>query len=134
MEHTTISTRLAQVERIAPDVVLVRYIDDAGFDTAGIAEVMAACEKLPLTEFFAMVNILPIEGGMDMQAMQQEHSTEGISRRVKASAIVVTGELFRRLTEIHYNYHPQHYEVSMFSNMPDAYKWVRAILDRLPPH
>lgn len=133
MGDTTISTRLAQVERIEPDVVLVRYNEDAAFDVAGISEVIAACEKLPLTEFFAMVNILPEEGGMNMQAMQEEHSTEGISRRVKASAIVFTGELFRRLTEIHYNYHPQHFEVSMFSNVQDAHKWVRAILDKLPP-
>ncbi len=133
MENTTIITRLAKVKLIEPDVVLVRYNDDAGFDTAGIAEVMAACEKLPMTDSFAMINTLPEEGGMDMQAMQQEHSTEGISRRVKASAIVFTGELIRRLTEIHYNYHPQHFEVSMFSNIEDAHKWVRAVLDKLPP-
>lgn len=133
MGDTTISTRLAQVERIEPDVVLVRYNENAAFDVAGIAEVIAACEKLPLTEFFAAVNILPAEGGMNMQAMQHEHSTAEGARRTKASAIVVTGELLRRLTEIHFNYYPQHFEVRIFSNVQDAHKWVRAILDKLPP-
>lgn len=128
-EQTRIETRLAQVERIGPDVVEVRYKEDVDFDTAGIAEVIAACEKLPLSDAFAIISMLPEQGGMDLQAMQQDHSTEGLSQRVKASAIVMNGELFRRLTEIHYTYHPQHYEVRIFSEVNEALVWVRACLD-----
>ncbi len=133
MEDNRISTRLAQVERIEADLILVRYRKDVDFDSEGIAEVIAACEKLPLSESFGIISILPEEGGMDMQAMQQEHSTEGISKRLKASAIVAPGELFRRLTEIHYDYHPQNFELSMFSTMNEAHKWARACMDRVPP-
>lgn len=134
MERASITTRLAQVERIEPDVVVVRYVKDVNFDIPGIAEVLAACEALPLSESFAMISIFPKEGGIDLKAMQQEHSTEGMARRVKASAMVVSGQLFRRLTEIHYNYHPQHFAVRMFSDMDEAQAWVRACLDEQPPH
>lgn len=108
---------------------MIRYKENMDFDTPGIAETLSACESLPLTDKFGILTILPAEGGLDLDAMQEEHSTEGMSRRVIANAMVVKGELFRRLTEIHYTYHPQHFEVRVFTDAEEARAWVRASLD-----
>lgn len=122
-------TRLAIVERRAADLVIIRYHEGIGFNSDGIAEVIDACERLTANKDFGMVSVLPEEGEMDLGAMQQEHSTEGINTRVRAHALVASEGLFRKLAEIHYNYHPQQHQVRMFGTVKEAIEWVRARLD-----
>lgn len=121
-------TRLATIERQRPDVLLIRYHEETTFDNEGIAEVIAACERIAASEEFGVVSVLPENGEMSLAAMQQEHSTEGFGRRVRAHAIVALGNLFRKLSEIHYNYHPQEHEVRMFATVEEAVTWVQARL------
>lgn len=66
---------------------------------------------------------------MSIEAMQQDHGGPDFARRVRAHAIVAGGELFKRLSEIHYTYHPQPHEVRLFEHETDAREWVRARLD-----
>lgn len=125
IEPAFVETRLAIIERSEPDVIVVRYREDIAFDNAGIAEVIAVCERLPLREEFAVITMLPMEGEMSLEAMQVDHSSDGFGKRVRAHALVVGGELFRRLSEIHYNYHPQQHEVRPFADLDEARIWVR---------
>lgn len=129
IEPTYHETRLAVVERQAPDLVIIRYHEHVTFDVDGIAEVIDVCEHLTEDKDFGMVSVLPEEGDMDIEAMQQEHSTEGINARVRAHALVASEGLFRKLAEIHYNYHPQEHQVGMFGTVREAVEWVRARLD-----
>ena len=129
IEPNYLETRLAVVEQHAPDLVIIRYHEHVSFDVEGIAEVIAACERLTGDKDFGMVTVLPEEGEMDLDAMQQEHSTEGMNARMRAHALVASEGLFRKLAEIHYNYHPQQHQVRMFGTVKEAVDWVRARLD-----
>jgi hypothetical protein len=129
LEPHTQATRLAVVERTAPDMVVVRYREGISFDPAGIAEVIDTCERIALQEHFGLVTLLPQDGEMSIEAMQQDHGGPDFARRVRAHAIVAGGELFKRLSEIHYTYHPQPHEVRLFEHETDAREWVRARLD-----
>lgn len=122
-------TRLAVIERPQPDLLLVRYREGITFSSEGIAEVIAACEQLTDGAPFGLVSILPGSGDMSLDAMQQEHSTEGFGRQVRAHAIVPSDNLFKRLSEIHYDYHPQQHDVRMFATEGEAVEWVRAMLE-----
>jgi hypothetical protein len=128
IEPSTHETRLATIVRQRPDVLLIRYHEGITFDNEGIAEVIGTCERIAGREEFGVVSVLPENGEMSLAAMQQEHSTEGFGRRVRAHAIVALGSLFRKLTEIHYNYHPQDHEVRMFGTIEEAVTWVQARL------
>lgn len=128
IEPSTHETRLATIVRQRPDVLLIRYHEGITFDNEGIAEVIGACERIAGSEEFGVVSVLPENGEMSLAAMQQEHSTEGFGRRVRAHAIVALGSLFRKLSEIHYNYHPQDHEVRMFGTIEEAVTWVQARL------
>lgn len=128
IEPTFHETRLAVVERPHPEVLIIHYREDIAFDSEGIAEVIATCERVAGREAFGLVSVLPENGDMNLEAMQQEHSTEGFGVRVRAHAIVPLGNLFRKLAEIHYNYHPQEHEVRMFSTVEEAVGWVKARL------
>ncbi len=120
--------RLAVIERHLPDVVHIRYREGIAFDTEGIAEVIATCERVALKAWFGVISILPADGEMSLAAMQQDHSTPGFADRVRAHALVTSGGLFRSLTEIHYNYHPQTHEVRLFISEAEALTWVQAQL------
>lgn len=105
-----------------------RYHEGITFDNEGIAEVVGTCERIAGSEEFGVVSVLPENGEMSLAAMQQEHSTEGFGRRVRAHAIVALGSLFRKLSEIHYNYHPQDHEGRMFGTIEEAVTWIQARL------
>lgn len=122
-------TRLAVIERRQPDLLIIRYYEDTTFDSAGIAEVIEACERITGDKDFGMISVLPEHGDMSLEAMQQEHSTEGMNQRVRAHALVASEGLFKKLATIHYNYHPQEHQVQMFGTLAEALLWVQARLD-----
>lgn len=122
-------TPLATIERQQPGVLIIRYREGITFDNEGIAEVITMCERIAGRDEFGVVSVLPENGEMSLAAMQQEHSTEGFGRRVRAHAIVAQASLFRKLSEIHYDYHPQEHEVRMFGTLEEAVNWVQARLD-----
>ncbi len=124
----TIETRLATIELVRPDVVVIRYHEGIHFSTDGIAEVIATCERITDDPAFGVIGVLPNDGEMDLGAMQQEHSTAGFEHRVRAHALVASDGLFKRLTEIHYAYHPQPYEIRMFTSEQEAMAWVLTVL------
>lgn len=128
IEPSMHETRLATIERQRPDVLVIRYREEITFDVEGIAEVISTCERVAGREEFGVVSVLPENGEMSLAAMQQEHSTDGFGKRVRAHAIVASGNLFRKLSEIHYNYHPQEHEVRMFGTVDEAVTWVQARL------
>ena len=51
IEPTFHETRLAMIERHRPDVLIIRYHGEAAFDVAGIAEVIATCERITGEKF-----------------------------------------------------------------------------------
>lgn len=121
-------TRLAVIERRLPEVLIIRYRKGVAFDPEGIAEVIATCERVAMRPQFGVVTLLPADGRMDLTSMQQDHSTPAFSERVRAHALVTAGGMFDRLSEIHYDYHPQQHEVRMFHDLPTALTWVQARL------
>lgn len=128
-EPTYHPTRLAVVEKHRPDVVIIRYHEDAAFDVEGIAEVIATCERITGDKAFGMISVLPENGDISLPAVQEEHSTEGMDQRVRAHALVASEGLLKKLATIHYNYHPQEHEVRMFGGLVEALEWVQARLD-----
>jgi hypothetical protein len=96
-------TRLATLEKHRPNLHIIRHHDDAAFDVAGIAEVITTCERITGDKEFGMISVLPNMGGMSMDAMQQEHSTEGMEQRVRAHARVASEGLFKKPATIHKN-------------------------------
>lgn len=125
IEPTFHETRLAIIERHRPDVLIIRYHEDAAFDVAGIAEVIATCERITGEKDFGMISVLPTNGEINLGSMQHEHSTEGMNQRVRAHALVASEGLLKKLATIHYNYHPQEHQVRMFSTLEEAVKWVQ---------
>ena len=126
-------TKLALVERRAPDLVIIRYHEGVAFDSDGIAEVIGVCERITGDKDFGMITVLPEQGEISLEAVRQEHSTEGVNTRVRAHALVASEGLFRKLAEIHYTYHPQQHQVRMFGTVPEAVEWIRARLDGREP-
>ena len=88
----------------------------------------SAWQPLGTLELNGVNGVLPNDGEMDLGAMQQEHSTAGFEHRVRAHALVASDGLFKRLTEIHYAYHPQPYEIRMFTSEQEAMAWVLTVL------
>jgi hypothetical protein len=121
-------TRLVVVEGASPDRVMVRYRVGIS-DLAGIEEVIGVCERVALQEHFGSVTLLPRDGEMGIEAMQQDHGGPEFARRVRAHAIVAGGELFKRLSGIHCTYHPQPHDVRLFDAVEAAQEWVRARLN-----
>lgn len=129
IEPTHHVTRLAVIERQRPDLLIIRYREGAAFDPAGIAEVIATCERVARPGLFGVVSVIPADAQMSLDAMQQDHSTDGFGERVRAHALVLNSNLFRSLARIHYNYHPQQHEVRPFEDQQLALTWVQAQLD-----
>lgn len=129
IEPSSHGTRLALIDQHQPNLLIIRYREDIAFDSAGIAEVIAACERITGAREFGMISVLPESGDMSLDAMQQEHSTEGMNQRVRAHALVASDSLFKKLATIHYDYHPQEHQVRMFGSLPEALEWVQARLD-----
>lgn len=129
IEPTFHHTRLAEIEKHRPDLLIIRYREEVAFDVVGIAEVIATCERITGEKGFGMISVLPENGDMSLDAMQQEHSTEGMNQRVRAHALVASEGLFKKLATIHYNYHPQEHQVQMFGTLDEALLWVQARLD-----
>ncbi|HEY0979073.1 MAG TPA: hypothetical protein VGE21_16500 [Flavobacteriales bacterium] len=128
VEPTFHEARLAVVERHRPDILIVRYRDGITFESGGLAELVELCERIAGREQFGVISVLPENGETSLDAMQNEHSTDSFGKRVRAHAVVVTTEMFRRLAEIHYNYHPQQHEVRQFGTVVDALEWVQVRL------
>ncbi|MBL7950233.1 MAG: hypothetical protein JNM62_00820 [Flavobacteriales bacterium] len=129
IEPTFHETRLAVIERRRPDVLIIRYHEDAAFDVVGIAEVIATCERITGEKEFGMISALPNDGEINLESMQHEHSTEGMNQRVRAHALVASEGLLKKLATIHYNYHPQQHQVHIFGTVEEAVEWVQARLD-----
>lgn len=127
-EPTYHHTRLATIERHRPDLVVIRYREGTAFDVDGIAEALATSESLTGISAFGIVTVLPQDGDMSMDAVQQEHTTEGMNQRLRAHALVAPEGLFKKLAMIHYNYHPQSHPVRMFTNELEAINWVSATM------
>ena len=62
MEPSFPETRPAVIERRLPEVLIIRY-------RKGIAEVIAACERVAMQPLFGLVTMLPADGRMDMASI-----------------------------------------------------------------
>ena len=62
MEPSFPETRPAVIERRLPEVLIIRY-------RKGIAEVIAACERVAMQPLFGVATMLPADGRMDMASI-----------------------------------------------------------------
>lgn len=124
---TSSATPLADLTRVSPEQVEVRFKPAAFINAAGIAAIMQERVKLCGTDPITILMVLPPDAEIDLAVMAADHykankSTDGL----KAMAIVAESSMSELLVKLYFAYFPQGFPISIFLQEDEAKAWLDA--------
>ncbi|MEO8589628.1 MAG: hypothetical protein ABI432_09680 [Flavobacteriales bacterium] len=124
-----IETRTATVERVAPNLIELRFKPDVKLDVAGLGEVVHAKRTICRGEEMDVLAILPPDVDFELNVLQADLHAEnngcGLARRLALAAQSTFNE---RLASIYFRYHPRKYATAVFIAEADAREWLASKL------
>ncbi len=128
MTTTNLSTSLAEVERASSSTLVVRIRPGSILGIENIRETRDAC--LRLTEDGPCNVLVLFPAGLDFMqdAITVNYQTdhEAANRRVKAIALVTTGDMMARVLDVYLKYTPMVRPVGSFTSQAEAEAWLEA--------
>lgn len=125
--HGPIETRLATLERIAPDILEIRYKPEQKLDTAGLREVLDEWQRLCPEGPYKVLAVFPPESDFDLGVMMEDHYRgRGLESCTAALAIAAQSTMMERMVDLYYAYFPQRMTVGVFVEEKEARAWLRA--------
>ena len=125
----SIETHAATLERVAKNMVEVRFKPDVKLDVAGIGEVVHAKRALCGSDEFDVLAILPPEVDFELNVLATTHDAAnggcGLARRL---ALAAQSPFNERLANIYFRDHPRDNETAVFLNEVDAREWLARTL------
>lgn len=118
-------TRLATLERIAPDLLEIRYKPEQKLDVEGLREVMRERERLCPEGPYRVLAVFPPEGDFDLGVMMHDHyAGRGLENCTRMLAIAASSTLIERMVNLYYAYYPQRFRMQVFLQEEDARRWL----------
>jgi hypothetical protein len=132
------STRIelgpATLERVRPDLVVVRFNPGTVADPASFQLSMDARKKHCSDTPHAVVLVAPDEVDFSPSVLGKNHyKDQGTEAFTRALAIVSRNPTFTNILELYYALHPAPFPVKFFSLETDALVWVEAVLAQKKP-
>lgn len=122
---TLTETRLATLERVAPDLLEIRYKPDQKLDLEGLREVMEERQRLCPEGPYRVLAVFPPDGDFDLGVMMHDHyAGRGLENCTRALAIAASSTLMERMANLYYAYYPQRFDLRVFVAEEDARKWL----------
>ena len=118
-------TRLATLERVAPDLLEIRYKADQKLDVEGLREVMQERQRLCPEGPYRVLAVFPPDGDFDLGVMMQDHyAGRGLQNCTQALAVAAGSTLIERMVGLYYAYFPQPFDMRVFLSEEDARHWL----------
>ncbi len=124
-----IDTRLATLERIGPQLVVIRYKPGAVIDAQGLREIIEVRRVRFGHDHYAVVAIVPESADFNMSMLETDHYKEGCEDDpMRVLATVVEDAFHRRMAELYVSYHPTEFHYKVFSQLQPAIIWAEEML------
>ena len=129
MHPELIETRSATLERVAGNVIELRFKPDVKLDVEGVTEVVIAKRRMCHNEEFDILVVFPPELDFELSVLGVAHDQAaggcGLARRL---ALAANSTFNERLANIYFRYHPREQETAVFLEEADARKWLTEAL------
>ena len=124
-----LDTRLATLERISPQLVVIQYKPGVVIDAIGIREIIDVRRARFGQDPYAVIAIVPESADFNMSMLETDHYTEGSENdMMRVLATVVEDDFHRRMTELYASYHPTDFHYKVFSQLQPAMIWAEEML------
>lgn len=125
--HGPIETRLATLERIAPDILEIRYKPGRKLDPAGLREVLDERQRLCPEGPYKVLAVFAPESDFELGMMMEDHYRgRGLESCTAALAIAAQSTMMERMVDLYYAYFPQRMKVGVFREEKEARAWLHA--------
>lgn len=128
-EGSSFSTPLFTIERIRPEVNLIRFRDGIVLNAALVEESMLVRKEVQDTTPFATITVFPPTSSADADLFRNDlYRNEVPEHFSKAVAMVMEHEKMRAVAERYLTEFPPFFHAKVFDNVDDALVWVDALL------
>ena len=118
-------TRLAALERMSNDFLMVRLKEGVTIDRPGIREIVDAGRAMPLRQPLPVVVTIPEDTDLDLAVMRMDHAVQECPcDHLGMLAIASESTLMHSLAKLYFAYFPQDFPVGVFSTVQEAMTWV----------
>lgn len=125
-------------ERLTASAVIVmprfgwieqRYLDDAQFTEAAVAENQAVIDAFAEGRPYVLMNVFPAGMRVSLPLMDKDHYRDRReSDPVRAIAVVTDSAEMHTATKLYFLYHQQRFASEVFDDEEDARAWLRTFM------
>jgi hypothetical protein len=121
---------IAVLTHVRPDLLEVRYKDGAIITPKGLHEIHEAHKQLCWNTPHAVLYIIPVSVGYEVESMQQAYWAPG-EDPVVAMAVAAGSAEIQMVTRLYFTYFPQVFPTLVTNDRSEALAWLEARLAEL---